>query len=101
MDELVRDFVPALALLERAHLHFDVAPREDLGHLAMDKLLRLVKEWKQADSEAGQEVLADMYELLLVVMAESNMTVEDALFMIEEKDRRKGGFHFGFVVKED
>lgn len=101
MDELVRDFVPALASLEDAELHFDVAPPGELTELAMEKVIELAQEWKAADPEMALEKLAGMYELLLLITEQSGVSPMDVAALALQRDLEKGGYHYGFVLKEE
>jgi predicted house-cleaning noncanonical NTP pyrophosphatase (MazG superfamily) len=99
---LVRDFIPALAARQGRKLLFDIAPPSKLYELFVAKLAEEAEELAHADTPSEMlERMAGVYELLELAAQRQGLSMEKVASAAHAKDLAKGGFNYGFVLREE
>lgn len=100
--KLVRDFIPALAARQGRRIAFDVATPGQLYELLVEKLAEEADELTAAlTPQEMLERMAGVYELLELAAIKQGLTMEEVAKAADLKNQAKGGFRYGFVLREE
>ncbi|PBC36294.1 phosphoribosyl-ATP pyrophosphohydrolase [Rhodococcus sp. ACS1] len=93
MGKLVRDRIPEIIRLSGRKPASRILATDEYQCALIEKLFEEAQELRDADAAQQLEEAADVYEVLLAIVANSGFTVEELHSAAERKRLERGGFH--------
>jgi len=92
MGKLVRDRIPEIIAAEGRRAHVRVLDDGEYVAALLHKLVEEVDELGEADPQHRLVEAADVYEVLLALIALDGRTAADLQVVADEKRQERGGF---------
>lgn len=92
MGNLVRDRIPEIIAAEGRKPRVRVLSDEEFEAALLDKLLEEVTELLEAEPENRLDEAADVYEVLLTLVAGQGFAADDLAVAADSKRHTRGGF---------
>lgn len=92
MGKLVRDRIPEIVAAEGGQQNVRVLNDDEYARALLDKLVEEANELRAVTDSATLEEAADVYEVLLAILARHELDADDLPRAAASKRQERGGF---------
>jgi len=92
MGKLVRDRIPEIVAAEGGQQNVRVLDDDEYARALLDKLVEEVNELRAVTDSVTLEEAADVYEVLLAILARQGLNTDDLARAAASKREGRGGF---------